>query len=540
VAAEVEAAIRDSQVLHHNGRLAVLLTAAPWPLRDDVVLRSLAARLPHCHGDFAAACALFAARYGDWGAPRELLGGWPFFAMLAQSVAVLRAVDGSTVYGLPEDLCEGARLESRQPRDALQTVARMMEVLGSTASSLAHGAEPVHGRRGVLAVMLRAGRLALSAVAGGGLITTPDGRGYVVAHAYVSALAVDALSASTYLLPPADVAAGWVQEGSEAVWRLAADMARAGAVVNHQGRANTEVTIVFLLIKEEFRAGGSASVAKRLRRANTCVKAAVLRCISPGRMFSTHPVMPPAHAVSFDPVAPPGPRLAAALEGGGLQLMEALLRQAGQELLGPAAMALFNAQQGRGAGVAWLLISLLAHSPEQQAAALAASFAKAARADLPRVKNSLNTALRFLAETAFLLRSIQWQGEPSPALRQLAGLLAGVLCDVSSALSSYTCIRYACVQPCVVTCLSLTALLASHGTGAVRRAWRAQLLSLGPSSCWAPCVTRQRTNQGSPWLQARPALCASPYRRSCARQCCRRHGHRVSGSDVSATRGDVH
>ncbi len=133
--------------------------------------------------------------------------------------------------------------------------------------------------------------------------------------------------------------------------------------------------------------------------------------------------------------------------------------------------------------LAQLLLCLLTHSPEQQAAALAASFAKAARSDVGRTKSTHQAVLRlwymvlwYMVPAALL--DMARHGEPSPALRQLAGLLAGVLCDVGPALCSHADFSY---QQCAAfICLSLTALLASHCTDAARAAWRAQLLSLEP------------------------------------------------------------
>ncbi len=84
------------------------------------------------------------------------------------------------------------------------------------------------------------------------------------------------------------------------------------------------------------------------------------------------------------------------------------------------------------------------------------------------------------AAAPFVLLSIQQQrGEPSPALRQLGGMLAGVLCDVGSALKAYAELQLCSVLDAVRSYLSLSARLASHGTDAAR-AWRAQLLSLEP------------------------------------------------------------
>jgi hypothetical protein len=158
--------------------------------------------------------------------------------------------------------------------------------------------------------------------------------------------------------------------------------------------------------------------------------------------------------------------------------MEALLRRAGREPGGSASSVLLQAL-GQAQVVSPLLLCLLAHSPEQQAAALAASLAKAVRLELGSPSAWSRAAMLFYDSLADFSR-IMTVGQPSPALRQLAGLLAGVLCDVGPALCSSAALKYLNVQYPVVGCLHLTALLACHGTGAARAAWRAQLLSLKP------------------------------------------------------------
>jgi hypothetical protein len=81
------------------------------------------------------------------------------------------------------------------------------------------------------------------------------------------------------------------------------------------------------------------------------------------------------------------PSLCGCLEGGAAQLSEALLRQAGLEPEGAAAGAVSALMESIHVGVVFMLqlMSLLAHGPQPQAAALAASLAKAVRADLREV-----------------------------------------------------------------------------------------------------------------------------------------------------------
>ncbi len=197
--------------------------------------------------------------------------------------------------------------------------------------------------------------------------------------------------------------------------------------------------------------------------------------------------MPISPAEGFNPVAPPGSCLAAALEGSGVQLMEAMLRRAGQQSGGAALQLLDRLATGVLQLLGRTVLSLLAHSPEQQAAALAAT--EATQRELAGGPGAPIAALQILSSCLTELRSVQLQeGDPSPALLLLAGLLAGVLCDMGPALQANVDLQSRGVQSAVLSCLSLTALLASHGTDAVRRAWRAQLLSLEPFRLVSACM----------------------------------------------------
>jgi hypothetical protein len=173
--------------------------------------------------------------------------------------------------------------------------------------------------------------------------------------------------------------------------------------------------------------------------------------------------------------------------------MESFLRRAGRE---PNDVGTHLATGGLATDR--LLLCLLAHSPKGQAAALAASLAKAARAEL-RAPSCDSPAVAPLL-TGGLVMHLGVAEQPSPALRQLAGLIAGVLCDMGSALRcgvSVRCndVRLACA------CIHVTAQLASLGTDAARRAWRAQLLSLQPWRLLGTCF-----EGGSPGVAS--AACA--------------------------------
>jgi hypothetical protein len=399
------------------------------------------------------ACAALAGRIGATDASRQLLGAWPLMALQVQSVAVLQALDGGTAYGLPAELCIGAAQRDQSLQEAASGVTSQLQTaLGGPAVVLAQGPVPLLGIswRGLLACMLRTGRFALSAVAGGRIIT-PDGRSYALVPSKACSVAMEALAASTQLLLPADATAGWVREGSVEVWRLAADMARAEALqacAADHGCQPAAFGTVFMLLKEELSKGGKA-VCLDARACALAPLSAVLR------RHSLKPCpLPRIPAEGFDPTAPPGPRLAAALEGGGVQLMEALLRRAGREPAGDAVFVLGDVVTTTSKIQAQLLLCLLAHSPEQQATALAASFAKAARSDVGRTYSTHHALLRLWCMVPAELHDIQWQGEPSPALRQLAGLLAGVLCDLGPALFSHADFSYLHVQCTVVACPS--------------------------------------------------------------------------------------
>jgi hypothetical protein len=256
-AEELEAALRDSHILQHTGRLLVLLRSAPG--FDSLGYSALSS--------FNLANICLASRTGATDASRQLLGGWPLMALLAQSVAALQALDGGTAYGLPAELCfSAAQLRQVAETEASSGITELLHAVTRAASALSHGPVPLHGisRRGVLACMLRAGRLALSALAGGGRITLPDGSSHVLISENACSLAVRSLAASAHLLLPADAAAGWVQEGSVAVWQLAADMARVGslqACAAGHGCRPAAFSTVFALLQEEFSKGGKAVCA---------------------------------------------------------------------------------------------------------------------------------------------------------------------------------------------------------------------------------------------------------------------------------------
>ncbi len=222
-AAELEAALRDSHILQHTGRLQVLLRSAGDRYGAPYVSRW-----------FPIGCVHLACRMGDAGASRQLLGGWPLMTLLAQSVAALQALDGGTAYGLPEELRMGVAQLGQMASESGSTV-ELWDDLETAACALAHGPAPLPGvsRRGALAVMLRTGRLALSAVAGGGRAITPRGHSDARGADSARSLAVHAVDASTRLLLSANPAAGWVRDGGAAVWRLAADVLSADAVLSY-------------------------------------------------------------------------------------------------------------------------------------------------------------------------------------------------------------------------------------------------------------------------------------------------------------------
>jgi hypothetical protein len=258
VAGEVEATFRNSHILQHTSRLMVVLTSATVQLQDALLSSNVFRRLPYHQMCFNEACAHVEARIGATAASRQLLGGWPLMALLAQSTAVLRAVDGGTAYGLPVELCQPAQIAAAQPRAA----GRPLDISPSVAAacgSLAYGRVPLQGisRCGALAVVLRAGRLALSAVATCGRITDPSGRSFTLERTGACSLAVEALVAATHLLLPADADAGWVREGRAAVWRLAADMALANALQTQPfaGCVPAAFGTVFMLLEAELLEG---------------------------------------------------------------------------------------------------------------------------------------------------------------------------------------------------------------------------------------------------------------------------------------------
>jgi hypothetical protein len=311
--AEAEAALASSNVLQHTGYVTVLLMSV---VQVHNIQPMTLAFLWHGLDLFQGVCGVLVARSGATDASRQLLAGWPLLALLTVSVAVMHDLDGGTAYGLPAEPCfSAAQLGVQTGADGGVFGTEVMAAVGSPAAVLAYGSVPLHGisRRGLLAVMLRVGRLALSAVAGGGRLTTPDDCYYALELGDTTFVAVESLCAAVQLLLPADAAAGWVREDSVAVWRLAADMARAGAVgayAAYTGCTAACFSSIFKLLEAELLAGGIGMCACLNARAAGLCQAAVLLTWQFGRLALTRVLRPsrlPQRALTLLP------RLAVAL-----------------------------------------------------------------------------------------------------------------------------------------------------------------------------------------------------------------------------------
>ncbi len=262
LAAGAEATLAGSHVMQHAGILAVKLLSLAKAGR---LSKNLLVTFGRGRDYFCGACARLADRRGSKDASRRLLGGGPLLATLTLSVAVMHDLDGDTAYGLPAELrCSAAQLCLLSGACASLAFDPLV-ALCSPAAVLAHGPVPLHGisRRGVLAVMLRIGGLVVAS-AGAGRILCPDGCSYALDSHNTRSCAVLTLCAAVQLLLPADVAKEWVREGCVAVWRLAADMARAGALraTSMDGCTPSCFGAVYALVEAELCAGGWAMLKR--------------------------------------------------------------------------------------------------------------------------------------------------------------------------------------------------------------------------------------------------------------------------------------
>jgi hypothetical protein len=229
LAEDVAAALADSAVLDHLGRLVVLCLASPaW------VGLGRPAR-PHSTCDLSGGLSVVAPRLLDvaGAAPRYLglLSGWPLHALLVLAVCHLsKAEPGAPGYGLPPELLAGAR-ELLQPSDAGALLQALARVLAAADGTFLRG----YGRRGPMAVVLRAGDWAVRSAAAGGDVGAAGLN--MRWHSLSTALAM--VSAASNLLHGSALEAAWERDALAGAWRLARDAAAAGtaAVVERDHNA---------------------------------------------------------------------------------------------------------------------------------------------------------------------------------------------------------------------------------------------------------------------------------------------------------------
>jgi hypothetical protein len=148
----------------------------------------------------------------------------------------------------------------------------------------------------------------------------------------------------------------------------------------------------------------------------------------------------PLLADGLDPLSPPSPRLAVALTCGALPVLEALIRRTAQEPEGFAAVRLWHLRTGASNTLHVFLAAALAHGREREAAALAASLAKGARLELARAGQQQQQPREGLLVGllgACAVRLVPAASQPdSPALRQLCGLLCGMVGSLGAAFAA--------------------------------------------------------------------------------------------------------
>jgi hypothetical protein len=230
LAPEVEAALEDSQLLQHAGRLFVLLLAAMGPrlgiggaVEEGVQLHMLEAM----DGSkiLTQSCATLLSGHGATPRAAAAVRGWPLHALLVFAVGQLSAGEPPTpTYGLPAELlAAGAAL--RAERGLAGAQAELSKALQCVAAVLSAPYVPMHGfsRRGLVAVSLDLGRWAVAAAAEQRAASGAP----ISLHSYT---AVAAVCAAGQFLRGCALEAQWEQQALEDAWRLARDAAAAGLI----------------------------------------------------------------------------------------------------------------------------------------------------------------------------------------------------------------------------------------------------------------------------------------------------------------------
>jgi hypothetical protein len=313
LAAETEAALAESAALDHLSRLLVVCVASPtlaWPHPDatDTLLFVKAA---------AVSLEALAASSGLVDRSPGLFHGWPLHALLVCAVGHLSSVEeGAASYGLPPELLAGARV-LRDASLALQHCAINVATALPTALASPGVSLRGFGRRGPVAVVLRTGGWAVRTAGGEGGAADP------ATQQSLCTAAVAAVCAAGRLLHGSALEAEWQREALADAWRLARDVAAAGAAAAALGNG------LWQLLGDELEQGEADDcVSSVLNAAHVAGLAGSARAVADG---SPHAHVSPLlclDAGGFDPVAPPSPRLAIAVASGLLPLLEALMRRA--------------------------------------------------------------------------------------------------------------------------------------------------------------------------------------------------------------------
>ncbi len=185
-------------------------------------------------------------------------------------------------------------------------------------------------------------------------------------------------------------------------------------------------------------------------------------------------------------LAPPGPRLAVALENGAAQLLESIIRHSARSDGTLAHLAVGEALQG---GCGRLLCLLLANASEREARALAATVAKAARVELATQRSPACTMTLVCHSLVLVELGLRLGAPPASApLRRLSRLLAGAVVSLLPGLGRALRDQAACSK--VPVLLEFAALLTRHAAVPehVRTAWRGLLRCSEPVAALAACL----------------------------------------------------